>query len=425
VGAHDGQFKVGVIETIERLPDGRIWGTGSFSDSDEGRAAAEEAARRATEGMPYGISVDLDDVSMELRVRKEVLDGLSELPTEEDMAAAMEADENGRIKVAGFKSGDFMTVFTSARVRMATLCDCPAFIDAGITVTPAADDDASLSAEMEQMAAENSGEYLVASAYPVAPPAEWFENPGFTAETPLQIDDNGRIYGHAATWGTFHIGFAGQRIEAPRSMANYAYFRTGVIRTAEGADIPIGQITLGTGHATGDLGELDARSHYDHTGTAACDVACGDDGYGIWVAGALRPGVTDEQVRELRAAALSGDWREIGGNLELVALLAVNTPGFMVPRMSAMVASGSVRSLVASAAFGITDDDTVELTREEKLAVKEMLAKNLAIKNPAKDVAPEYMADDPEIKKTRAESARRRFRAEKARLRVIRNTKGS
>jgi hypothetical protein len=45
---------------------------------------------------------------------------------------------------------------------------------------------------------------------------------------------------------------------------------------------------------------------------------------------------------------LSGDWRRIGGNLELVAALAVNVPGFPVPRPRGLVASGSMQSLVAA-----------------------------------------------------------------------------
>jgi hypothetical protein len=64
------------------------------------------------------------------------------------------------------------------------------------------------------------------------------------------------------------------------------------------------------------------------------------------VAGALRANVDDTAAAKLRAAALSGDWRRVGGSLELVAALAVNTPGFPVPR--ARVASGEPMSLVAA-----------------------------------------------------------------------------
>jgi hypothetical protein len=49
-----------------------------------------------------------------------------------------------------------------------------------------------------------------------------------------------------------------------------------------------------------------------------------------WFAGALRPGLAKEDMRTVRAAPLSGGWRQIDGNLELVAALAVNLPGFPI-----------------------------------------------------------------------------------------------
>ena len=89
-----------------------------------------------------------------------------------------------------------------------------------------------------------------------------------------------------------------------------------------------------------------AVKHYDDTASAFCDVHAGEDAYGIWVAGALRPNVTAEQVRAIRAAAPSGDWRPINGRLEMVAVCQVNVPGFPVTR--ARVASGHVYALVAA-----------------------------------------------------------------------------
>jgi hypothetical protein len=43
---------------------------------------------------------------------------------------------------------------------------------------------------------------------------------------------------------------------------------------------------------------------------------------------------------------MSGDWRRIGGNLELMAVLAVNLPGFPVLRTKALVASGATQTLL-------------------------------------------------------------------------------
>jgi hypothetical protein len=48
--------------------------------------------------------------------------------------------------------------------------------------------------------------------------------------------------------------------------------------------------------------------------------------------------VTAAQVRTLSCSDVSGDWRSIGGALDLVGVLVVNVPGFPVP---ALAASGS------------------------------------------------------------------------------------
>ena len=148
-------------------------------------------------------------------------------------------------------------------------------------------------------------------------------------------------------WGTCHIGLPGRCVEPPRSPSNYAYFRTGAVYTAEGTQVAVGHITLGTGHAGPAASARAAAEHYDNTGTVVVDVAAGEDSHGIWVAGAVRPGTTPDQIRALRAAPLSGDWRTIGGNLELVGALAVNVPGFPVPRPAGRIDSDEMVTLVA------------------------------------------------------------------------------
>lgn len=186
---------------------------------------------------------------------------------------------------------------------------------------------------------------MVAGGFPVKPPAEWFNDPGFTQLTPLTIDSSGRVSGHIAAWHTSHIGLAGG-IKPPRSKSKYAFFRTGTVETAEGEFVDVGQITLAGGHAPLEASVPQAVAHYDNTNSAMMDVAAGEDRHGIWVAGALRPSVTEEQVRTLRASSVSGDWRPINGRLELVAVCAVNCPGFPIPR--ARVAAGTPIALVAA-----------------------------------------------------------------------------
>lgn len=180
------------------------------------------------------------------------------------------------------------------------------------------------------------------------PPIEWFQDPGLTGPTPLTISADGRVSGHLATWGTCHVGIDKACVEAPRSTHDYAYFRTGEVETASGP-VSVGNITMNTGHAGDDLSPNETVRHYDHTGTVVADVAAGEDEHGIWVAGSTRPGVSDEQLHGLKAGALSGDWRRIAGNLELVGALVVNVPGFPIPRPSMAASADLVLSLTAAA----------------------------------------------------------------------------
>ena len=194
-------------------------------------------------------------------------------------------------------------------------------------------------------------------------PKEWFDDPGFDAPTPLTITSDGRVLGHLATWDTCHVGITGECVTPPRSNTSYAHFRTGEVETREGELVAVGQITMDTGHAGKDVGPAETVSHYDNTGTGVADVNAGEDQWGIWVAGAMRPGVSEHQVYVLKATgALSGDWRRIGGNLELVAALAVNVPGFPIPRVEMAASAGRTMSLVA-AAIVATDPNSMSEDR--------------------------------------------------------------
>lgn len=197
-------------------------------------------------------------------------------------------------------------------------------------------------------------EAIVAAAIQLqdAPPVGWFTDPGLDGPTGLTVSDDGRVFGHGALWGTCHTGF-GNACVAPPEEAAHDYFRLGEVLCAGGERVPVGQITLGTGHAaTSGVSWRGAMEHYDNTGSVVADVATGNDAWGIWVSGALRPGVSAAQVRELMGAKLSGDWRKIAGKLRLVAFLAVNVPGFPVPRTRAGVFAGEQLSLVAAGHVG-------------------------------------------------------------------------
>jgi hypothetical protein len=190
---------------------------------------------------------------------------------------------------------------------------------------------------------------LVASAATL-PPAEWFTDPKLTEPTPLTVTDDGRVFGHLAEWNTCHVGFAGQCVTPPHSASGYAYFMVHSVRardeSGQAITLPVGYGTIGTGHADIRAGAMAAAEHYDNTGTAAFEIAVGEDEHGIWFAGRLMPGLDEVAEHRARGTVFSGDWRTVRGQLEMLAALGVNTPGFPVPR--ARVASGQPLSIVAA-----------------------------------------------------------------------------
>jgi hypothetical protein len=206
-----------------------------------------------------------------------------------------------------------------------------------------------------------------AAAAPMRPPAAWFTTPQWTPGqvveledpvtgrklrgVPMEYRDDGEVVGHLALWGQCHTGSNGECILTPRSALGYVPFHHGQIELDDGTLLPVGNLTLGGGHADGRLSYAGALQHYDDVSALAAQGRCGEDDYGVWFHGAGMPDVWSDELamRKLRAASPSGDWRTVGAGLELTAALGVCAPGFPVPR--AMVASsGEVVSLVAAGA---------------------------------------------------------------------------
>lgn len=209
----------------------------------------------------------------------------------------------------------------------------------------------------ERLAAREGA--IMASAFTLvdeetaALPAAWFKNPNLDGPTPVTVTPEGRVYGHVALWETCHIGYGlsvkqgSDCVAPPTSVSKYAYFLTGVVDTDDG-EIPTGVLTMGTGHAPERLRATPAAAHYDNTGMAVADVNVGEDDYGIWFSGAMRSGLTPEDVRAFKASSLSGDWRTIQRHHEMVAALVVNVPGFPIPRRSMAASGGRQTALVAA-----------------------------------------------------------------------------
>ena len=328
---HDGSVVVGQITYMERTKDGMGNAVGVFDTGEYG----QEAERLVRHGFIRGVSADMDKFEAD----------------EEEVTESTGDDSKDSKKI-----GSGRINITSARVMAVTIVPKPAFQECFIQIVDENNDSEEDTVQPDGVYVDNVNPLdasalvacgMVAGAIPNEPPAEWFDNPKLSKAVPLTITDDGRVFGHIAAWHVDHIGMAfGTR--PPRSRSKYSYFHTGVLRTQEGKDVPVGQLTLAGGHAGLEASAQEAVKHYDDTASAFADVHAGEDAFGIWVAGSLRPGTTPEQIRAARASAPSGDWRPIKGSLELVAVCQVNVPGFPIAR--ARVASGQVMALVAAGA---------------------------------------------------------------------------
>lgn len=403
-GGHAGAMVAGRIDSISRDGDS-IVGSGVFDTGESG----QDAQRMVGDQTMRGVSIDLAVDEMELRepdgydgepmdeidllfegvmvVLKGTIMGATLCPFPAfEQANVVLASGDGPDRMPGASST--LQVVSGERVRVSFVFPlgivAAAPPDQG---TPAeedapndpADDEAEIQEAAQELAnaypgvdgsitvtidgedtvydfpAAKAASGLTAAAAglaPEVPPAAWFEAPRLAGPTPLTVTPAGQVFGHVALWGTCHIGLPGCTTP-PKSRSGYAYFLTGELEVDDGSTIPVGQLTIGTGHASLTLSRKQTVEHYDHTGWAVADVTAGEDEFGPWVAGAIRPDATDAQVKMLRAAAISGDWRPIKGQLEMVAALAVNVPGFPIPRQQALAASVGdssyeTRALIAS-----------------------------------------------------------------------------
>lgn len=325
---HLDSFTVGVLESA-RVEDNTVVASGYLLNTPEADEAADQIAHGVT-----GPSVDLAAAEWTIT----------------DVNGIEATDENG----------DLYQTITKAELIGTTLVATPAF------------GDTTLSLNTDR---ESRDVALVASAAEEFRPRVYdhrlFEDPKLTGPTLPTMGEDGRIYGHLACFGQCHRSIQSECVVVPRSATNYSHFHTSpAVRLDNGERLPVGRLTVGTGHAPDRMAGRPAAAHYDNTGTCFALVRVGEDKHGIWFSGVAAPWATPEQIEMGLSAPLSGDWRDFGSGLELVAALSVNTPGFMARGRSddqgrplALVASlGPVAD--ASGTVGLSVDDIKTAVRE-------------------------------------------------------------
>lgn len=314
----------GTIETLAR--DGsEIVGTGAF---DLGGEAGREAARLVGDEVLRWVSADVAIQEFEVFTDGDCTEEVNEVTGEEE--------DNGDETIL-YESGGCHIVQRCLEgvILGATIVAMPAFADAVIRAVTAG-------ASLERFHAwpvPMDGSDVTAStpvtaaavATPQSPPSEWFEDPQLNGPTPVTVEDDGRVYGHVAQWGVCHRAFQNQCLMAPHSANGYAEFHSGgFVATSDGERVRVGNLTMDSLHAELNLNLAQARRHYEDSATVWAQVRAGEDEHGVWIAGAVRPGLTDEELHLARALALSGDWRRSRGAMEMIAALSVPVPGFPV-----------------------------------------------------------------------------------------------
>lgn len=248
-------------------------------------------------------------------------------------------------------------LFEEGLVAAATLVVTPAFSEVRpfeLVAPEGGDDEAAPEETVDQAAATQRAMALTAAA-PPRPAADLFVDPQFAEYTGIHTVElpNGMlaVRGHFADAGVCHAGIRDECRTPPLSAMDYVPFHRNVIELDDGTMLGVGRITAGFGrvgnscppghkcrgkddHACEELSLAGAIAHHDLL-TSLAWVRAGVDANGRqWVAGVADVGLSAEGRRLLNLPAdprrglpagwnFSGDWRDYGGDLELVELLCL------------------------------------------------------------------------------------------------------
>lgn len=382
VGAHVAAVSAGSIETIEWIPLTEfdraeefgltnvsqdavvIWGTGHI---DEGQAG-DEALRHIENGA--GVSLDIGHDRLALLDP----DTLEEIPQDE-------------VRLEAALAGDYV-MGIAGTIEAATIVDIAAFKEARVQI---AEGHALVASALPIKLGALPFAALVAAAGVGKPSRSWFENPQLRQLTPMTYLPSGQVFGHLCDWSGCHTGFSHICVPPFRSTTEFAYFNVGQIETDDGSLMPCGKLMF----SMDDIGHFDAKNpdwrkaaeHYDKAAHVGAFVRAGSDQFGIWLAGCVRPGLSEEELQHLRTHPPSGDWRPIPGKgSELIAAFAVAVPGFPIPQ--ALVASAGESDLTIITAPLVVEPLGPRALKRRRLALQARRRELLALGAAEEDLEP-------------------------------------
>lgn len=369
---HDASVIIGTLETIT-IDDkaGEVWGEGELFDDQPDLTRLSEDVKEAihlTKAGVIGPSVDAGAAEVVW-----VKEGSDDPLTDDDWEQLIWEEIDTGI------AAPLEMLFTLYEIAAATLVAIPAFAEARAFELLDMEPDTSAEAGSPEpvrpaavTAAQRRQMALTAAAGPVLPPAAVFDPPTeapayqlMTVHPRREGENFRRLSGYAAAFGVCHVGHRDACYTAPPTTTDYAMFHRHTFETDAGL-VGVGRITTGHGRVGAGCTHLKCRSnddhacdlasltetiaHYDQLRTVAHVRATEYEGVGIWVQGILAADADDRDLAVLSRQRVSGDWRPVGAELELVEVLALarETEGFPIPHVA--MRDGRQVSLTAAGA---------------------------------------------------------------------------